>query len=331
MRKQLAIALALLGVFVLAAFAVFLIGQTAQVVGLAGRAHPALGTAALWGLLVLYLVCGGVPVLLWLRLPKPLTPPEREDAPGFPEHLRALSRRLRGNPRLAGRPLQTREDVLGALKLLDEEANRLIKASASQVFVTTAVSQNGSLDALVVLVAQSRLIWQLAHVYYQRPTLRDFVALYGNVAGTALVSSQLEDLDLTEQIQPIITTVLGSAAGAVPGLQAAAGLVTHSLVTGTANAFLTLRVGLIARSYCAALVLPERRTLRRLAVSQAAQMLGLIVKECARRVGAAFVTASRSRTNEAAREVGAYVRRAGTALAERLRPPREAQKGDPAR
>ncbi|MFB3817225.1 MAG: DUF697 domain-containing protein [Candidatus Methylomirabilales bacterium] len=323
MRKPLVAALALLGVLVLIAFAVLLINQTAQVVALADRVHPTLAAVVLWGLIGLYVLCCGVPVVLWLRLPKPLTPPECEGSPEFPVHLQALARRLRDNPRLADRPLATREDVAAALKVLDEHANRVIKASAAQVFVTTAVSQNGSLDALIVLAAQSRLIWQVAHVYYQRPTVRDFLALYANVAGTAIVSSQLEDLDLTEQVQPVITSVLGSVAGAIPGLQAATSLVMNSLVTGTANAFLTLRVGLIARSYCGALVLPERRALRRLAVSQAAQMLGLVVKDCARRVGAAFVTASRARTGDAAREIGAYVRRAGTALADRLRAQRE--------
>jgi hypothetical protein len=327
MRKPLVAALALLGVLLLAAFVVLLINQTAQVVALADRVHPTFAAVVLWGLVGLYVLCGGVPVVLWLRLPKPLTPPEREDSAQFPAHLAVLTRRLRGNPRLADRPLATREDVAAALKLLDEQANRVIRASAPQVFVTTAVSQNGSLDALVVLAAQSRLIWQVAHVYYQRPTVRDFLSLYANVAGTAIVSSQIEDLDLTEQVQPVITSVLGSVAGAIPGLQAATSLVMSSLVTGTANAFLTLRVGLIARSYCAALVLPERRTLRRLAVSQAAQMLGLIVKDCARRVGAAFVTASRARTGDAAREIGAYVRRAGTALADRLRVAREEETG----
>jgi hypothetical protein len=185
--------------------------------------------------------------------------------------------------------------------------------------VATAISQNGSLDSLIVLVMQSRLIWRVAHVYYQRPGLRELVWLYGNVAGTALVSAQLEDLDLTEQVQPIVTGVVGSVAGAVPGLHAASALVVNAIVAGTANAFLTLRVGLIARAYCGSLVVPERRTLRRSAVSQAAQMLGVIAKDCARRVAVAFVTASRVRTGEAAREMSGYVRRAGMALAERLR------------
>ena len=85
-----------------------------------------------------------------------------------------------------------------------------------------------------------------------------------------------DDLDLAEQVQPLVSGVLGSAAGAVPGLHAASALFVNSVVNGTANAFLTLRVGIIAKRYCGALVLPEPRAVRRFAVSQAAQMLGAI-------------------------------------------------------
>jgi hypothetical protein len=63
-------------------------------------------------------------------------------------------------------------------------------------------------------------------------------------------------------------------------------LLVNSVVTGTANAFLTLRVGIIAKRYCGALVMPERRVLRRLAVSQAAQMLATIARDGAALGGA---------------------------------------------
>lgn len=323
MRKRLVVITALLGLLLLAGFVVFLISQTAQVVALADRVHPALGQVVLWGLLGLYAVCVVVPVLLLLRLPAPLAPPSTDAGPAFERHLGALTDRLRRNPLVSDRPLGTRADIEAALKVLDQRADALVRRAASQVLVTTAISQNGSLDALVVLVMQSRLIWRIAHVYCQRPGLRELARLYANVAGTALISSQLEDLDLTEQVQPILTGVLGSAAGAVPGLQTATTIVVASIVTGTANAFLTLRVGLVARSYCGALVVPDRRALRRSAISQAAQMLGLIAMEGAKRVATAFLTASRARTNEAARGVGRSVRRAATAMAERFRFPAE--------
>ena len=301
MHKPLRTAAVSLSLFLVAAFVVFLVNQTAQVVGLSDRVHPALGTAVLWALLLLYAVCALVPLVMVLRLPKPLRPPASETSPEFAAHLRALGLRLQGNPFVRGRALSSREDIEAALSILDGRADEVIRGAGAQVFVTTAVSQNGSLDGLMVLLAQSRMLWQIAGVYYQRPSVRDLAILYGNVASTAFVATQLDDLDLAEQVQPLLSGVLGSAVGAIPGLHAASTLLVNSIMSGTANAFLTLRVGIIARRYCGALVLPERRVLRRSAVSQAAQMLGAIARDGARRVVGAFLAASKARAGDAAR------------------------------
>jgi hypothetical protein len=318
MEKTLRNVLALLSVLLVVAFLVFLVNQTVQAVGLADRVHPTLGTAVLWTLLLLYAVCALVPCVLLLRLPRALKPPASEASPEFESHLRAMSLRLRGNPLLEGHPLSSRQDIEAAIRTLDGRADEIIRGTGSQVFITTAVSQNGSLDGLMVLLAQTRMLWQIARVYYQRPTVRELASLYGNVASTALIASQLDDLDLAEQVQPLVSGVLGSAAGAVPGLHAASSLLVNSVVTGTANAFLTLRVGIIAKRYCGALVLPERRALRRLAVSQAAQMLGTIARDGARRVGGAFWAASKTRVGDAARGFGESVKQALRALAQWL-------------
>lgn len=318
MHKSLRTVALLLSLFLAAAFAVFVVNQTVQVVGLADRVHPVLGTGVLWGLLLLYAVCAFVPLVMMLRLPKPLRPPASEASPEFSAHLRALGLRLQGNPLLRGRALSSREDLEVALRVLDGRADEIIRGTGSQVFITTAVSQNGSLDGLMVLLAQTRMLWQIARVYYQRPTVRELAFLYGNVASTAFVATQLDDLDLTEQVQPLVSGVLGSAAGSVPGLQAASSLLVNSIVTGTANAFLTLRVGIIAKRYCGALVLPERRALRRLAVSQAAQMLGTIVRDGARRVGGAFWATAKARMGDAARGFGESVKQAVRAIAQWL-------------
>jgi hypothetical protein len=318
MHKPLRTAALLLSLFLVAAFAVFLVNQTVQVVGLADRIHPVLGTGVLWGLLLLYAACVLVPLVTMLRLPKPPSPPASETSPEFAGHLRALGVRLQGNPLLRGRALSSREDIEAALRVLDGRADEIIRGTGAQVFVTTAISQNGSLDGLMVLLAQSRMLWQIARVYYQRPSARDLVMLYGNVASTALVATQLDDLDLAEQVQPLLSGVLGSAVGAVPGLHAASTLLVNSIMSGTANAFLTLRVGIIAKRYCGALILPERRALRRAAVSQAAQMLGAIAGEGAKRVVGAFLTASKARVGDAARGFGESVKQAVQAIAQRL-------------
>ena len=213
--------------------------------------------------------------------------------------------------------------------MLDARANEITRSAASQVFLTTAISQNGSLDAIVVLVAQSRLVLRVARTYWQRPTLRDLVRLYGNVAATALITSEIEDIDLSEQIQPVLSSLFGSAAGAVPGLQAASALLVNSVMTGSANAFLTLRIGIITRRYCAAVVQPPRGVLRRSAALQATQMLGGIAFDGATAVSSAVLRASKRAIGDTVSGVGAAVKRAGSAVIDKLRPGAAAEPDEP--
>ena len=132
------------------------------------------------------------------------------------------------------------------------------------------------------------------------------------------MAGEIDDADLSEQIQPVLSSVLGSAASAVPGLQTASTVFVSSVVSGSANAFLTLRVGLIAEEYCRAIVRPTRTTLRRRAVSRAASMLGSIAAAGASKVGAAVARASGRTVSSAVTGVGRKVRDAGGALAQRL-------------
>ena len=75
MRRTFLNAALLRAFLILVAFVVFLVNQTVQVVDLADRLHPALGTTILWGLLLIYAVCLFAPVRLLLSLPRPLVPP----------------------------------------------------------------------------------------------------------------------------------------------------------------------------------------------------------------------------------------------------------------
>ncbi len=288
MRRTLARFGLFISVLILVAFAVFLVNQTVQIVELAERLHPVLADAVLWFLVFVFVVCAVAPVVLFLRLPKPLQPPDREDSPEFERHLKSLGDRLRRNPALTGQPMSTRTQIEAGLGQLERHSDKLIRGAASQVFVTTAISQNGSLDALLVLAANTRLIWKIAHVYYQRPTLRDMLFLYANVASTALIASSLEEIDIAEQLQPVLATGVGSMAAVVPGTT----LLMNSLSTGAANAFLTLRVGIIAKNYSSALVLTPKGVMRRSAAVAAAKMLSSVTAEGASKVTKAFFRAS---------------------------------------
>lgn len=319
MRKTLSQIMVLFGVLLLVAFVVFMINQTAQLVAFADRLDPFAGEVVLWTLIALYGFCILVPIFLILRLPAPLAPPDTELSPEFPEHIKRLARRLRKNSLLAGHTISSREEIEEALRSLDIRANEVTKKTGTQVFMTTAISQNGTLDALVVLAAQSKLVLEIARIYYQRPSPRDLIFLYTNVASTAFITSELEDVDLSEQIQPVLTGVLGSAAGAIPGLQAASALFVNSVMTGSANAFLTLRVGVITKQYCRAVVLPARRTVRRAAVAQATRMLGGIAWTGARTLSNAMWTGSKKRIGDAVGGAGDQIKSTATSAREKLR------------
>jgi hypothetical protein len=305
-------------VLILVLFVVFMINQTIQLVALADRIHPVAGDITLWGLIVLYGLCVVVPLYLIIRLPAPLVPPESESSPEFPEHLRGVAKRLGGNP-LLGKPVAaSKEEVECALRSLDEKANEVIKAAAGRIFITTAISQNGKLDGLIVLSAQSRLVLQVARIYNQRPTIRNLVHLYANVALMVLFASEVEDIDLSELVQPILTGLLGSAAGSFPGLQVASMVLVSSVLSGSSNAFLTLRVGAITKQYCRALVTPSRGAVRRYATVEATKMLGTIVTDGVRKISGVLWAASKDKMGTAMGGMGAAIKGAGASIARKM-------------
>lgn len=295
-------------------FVIFVINQTSQVVGLADKVNPGFGRIILWGLLMIYAVLILIPVVLFLRLPRSLPPPKSEDAPEFDAYLEALKRRLSSNPCLKGLDLSNRQQIENALAILAGNADKIIHQAAATVFISTAISQSGRLDAFLVLSAQSRMVWQIARLYYQRPMLRDLIRLYANVAGTAFLASEIQDVDISEQVTPVLSSALGALAVTIPGIQLAASVMVNSVLTGTANAFLTLRVGIIARRYCGSLIVAERRKLRRAASAEAAKLLGSIVKQGTARLSRVLWDASKNRAGTALGGLRSYVKEAGNSI-----------------
>ena len=266
-------------------FILFVINQTAQVVNLAGTVSPALGQAVLVLLLAIYAAIIAVPLIWMGKMPQALIPPEKAEGEEYRQYLRTLCRRLSKNPHLEGMEVDPEDlsTVEQALDALNEKADEQVKSAASNVFVMTAISQYGALDAFIVLLAQLRMVWQVTTLYNQRPTLRELVYLYSNVFATAFLASRFENMDLLEdQLEPVIASIMGSSLSSLtPAFNTAANVVTNSIIEGSANAFLTLRVGVITKMYCASLVKREKKQLRRAAAVQAASMLGKVLGESA--------------------------------------------------
>jgi len=296
--KKIALVLA---AFVLVVFTIFLFNQTMQIVQSARALNPVLGNGLMWGLVFTYGILLTTPFVLWFRLPKRMLPPETTEGEAYDRFLLDFKKRLSRHPRLRGLALDSTADIEAALQTLDKHADNVVTSTASAVFLSTAVLQSGRLDVLVVFAAQTKLIWQVAHVYYQRPSLRDFVQLYANVASTAFIAAGIEDID----VDVLVGTIFGSTVAAIPGMH----LLASSVLSGSANAFLTLRVGMNTKEYCRCTVRLEKTGLRRAATLKAAKLLGSIVREGTIKLSKATVNATKSKMSQAFDRV---IRRRGT-------------------
>lgn len=303
-----------ISILILFLFVPFVINQTSQVVQLAAKVSPSFGNFVFWALLIVYAILVLIPIFLFLGLPKSLRPPKSGDGPEFNQYLVELKKRLASNPHLKGFELSNRQQVEEALALLAKKSDEIIQQTASTVFISTAISQSGRLDAFLVLSAQSRMVWKIGRLYYQRPTFRELTQLYANVAGTAFLASELDDVDISEQVEPILSSALGALAVTIPGVQLAASILVNSVLTGTANAFLTLRVGIIARRYCGSLVIAEKRTLRRTASAEAAKLLSSIVKQGTGKISNALWKASKGKATSVFSEMKEYAKETGSSL-----------------
>ena len=245
----------------------------------AERIHPVAGTIVFWsvclaaGFFALYCV------VAYAKLPAALVPPEEESGPKYDAYLQALRIRLAVNPRTRGKPLATEEEIENAVGHLSAEADSIVRSTASTVFLSTALMQNGRLDGLIILFTQIRMVGRIARIYVQRPSPRELVRLYANVAGTAFVASGLESLDLGEMVAPLATSMVPALKGGIPGLSGISALLVRCVSNGAANAFLTLRVGEVARRYCELTSRCPPELIRKSATAAAVQHLGRIVRE----------------------------------------------------
>lgn len=120
-----------------------------------------------------------------------------------------------------------------------KEAERMVRKSAQNVFILTAVSQNGVLDVFTCLSMNISLIRRLVDLRGKRPSLGQVFRLYVAVASSSVLIASadeaLDDLNLGE--------LLGMSGVNVTGT------VFKSAANGMINAFVTLRVGMTALKY----------------------------------------------------------------------------------
>jgi uncharacterized membrane protein YcjF (UPF0283 family) len=339
---------ALLGLAVLAVIG--LLGSALVVYREASAIHPILG----W-LVIVLLVLGACllfvyPVLRILRLPSAIVRPKELSGPKWNRFLERYAGRLLQSeriledyPKVANlrNALDTAKirrrskeetgaitpsldaEITEALAFLDGKAQRAICRHAAAVFAATAVSQSGRLDTAIVFSAQLRLVKEVAEIYYQRPHPRELLGLYANVGASAFVAGEIQDSELVAVLGAPVSAGLS---GLIPvgGTDPLVSLLVNSLLDGSANALLTLRIGVLSSRYCGVRIEEGRRGMARSASLAAAKLLSGVVGQGAGRVAGAtrklmFGGAVRGtqRAAEGAATVGATVLEGVAKLAEK--------------
>lgn len=126
-------------------------------------------------------------------------------------------------------------------KHLKRKLNKTIRAHAKTVMVSTAISQNGRLDFITVIVVNIKMIKEIVVLCGFRPSYRNLAKLVVNVFVTALVAEGLENINLND----ILPTSTMKMLGEIPLIKP----IMSSVIEGVSNALLTLRIGIVTRKY----------------------------------------------------------------------------------
>jgi hypothetical protein len=137
----------------------------------------------------------------------------------------------------------TAESELEGAKMIirkrDEEATKLVRKAALNVFIVTGISQNGSFDIITAFGMNIQMINRLVNLRHRRPTFTQLLELYVVILSSTLIIS------LTDNILDEIdgNELFGSVAGGL------AKTLVASAVNGAMNAYMTLRIGKMTMKY----------------------------------------------------------------------------------
>lgn len=236
---------------VVAVLALVVVAEGARLALAAAAIHPALGWAvalALAGAVIHFLIAPATRLLRWrAALPRPAKEASLAEWRAYGRHL-SRHHSLRGGEAAATARLLladasdatgAREASLPLCQALDASGRAAVERAAVKAFALTAISQRAAWDALAVLAVQAGMISDIAGVYRERPTLTDLGGLGRRVVVASGIAGGLDALG-DQAAQAILRSWTGVMKVA-----------TVSVAQGMLNAFITLRVGEIARQAAA--------------------------------------------------------------------------------
>ena len=130
-------------------------------------------------------------------------------------------------------------------KEITKDINKLINVKATEVLITTAISQNNKFDALTMIIINIRLIMQIVVRCGYHPSYAQLAKLIYKVFRNAFIAYTIQSLQLEDLVVSGINKLVKGTLSAIPTLNE----ITKGIVQGSANSLLTLRVGILTRKY----------------------------------------------------------------------------------
>lgn len=135
------------------------------------------------------------------------------------------------------------ENYKRAIAVLEKETDKVRRLYVSRVFYSTAVSQNGFLDAIIILSASINLIKEIFIIYNGRVSNKDLFGI-GRKIYTAVAIGGSEGVEYASD--EIFTSLASDGLKSIPFIDKIMG----SLADGFVNAMLLTRISYITENYC---------------------------------------------------------------------------------
>lgn len=219
---------------------------------------PVLGVAVMGTLAAVFLWFLLLPLLrivLMPRNPGPVEEKGKEDA--------LISRRLalfRKSPYLRNSgfvfdsSLSEREQYDSAVAVLNVQCDRMRREYVRRIFYGSTISQNGFLDAVLILSCGVNLIRDTFVLYSGRVSLKDLLTIGRMVYYSTVIGGSESVEYLTEEL---FSKLASDGLKGIPFL----GRITSSIADGFVNAALLTRVSMIAENYCSMTLISKRSDL----------------------------------------------------------------------
>ncbi|MBN2105370.1 DUF697 domain-containing protein [bacterium] len=217
---------------------------------------------AVYGLAVLVILFLGyfvvTPLLNIFRLPRRFGPTRNPD--NIQSMIRERINVFRRNPALqkkAVRLSDVPEDRSGydqMIVLLHPEVKKLHKKYVTQVFYSTAIAQNGFLDALLILSLSVNMVKDLFILYHGRVSNR-VLWIIGRMVFQSMLIGGSEGVEYA--VDEIFSKMFSGGMKGIPF----ASKILGSLADGFVNAALVTRIALITQNYCEMIFIESDRAL----------------------------------------------------------------------